>query len=119
MIAGGPVPELDGDATSWSSEHMLLSSIGLCLLTTFEAFAARDRIELVAWEAHVGGTVDRGENGLEFTRFTVQVEMEVSDPERARATLEDARQHCLITHALRAPVDVEARIRPPGVRKAG
>jgi organic hydroperoxide reductase OsmC/OhrA len=119
MIAGGPVPELDGDATSWSSEHMLLSSIGLCLLTTFEAFAARDRIELVGWEAHVFGEVDKGENGLKFTRFSVQVDMEVSDPERARATLEEARRHCLITNALRAPVEVEARIRPPAIRKAG
>lgn len=118
MIAGGPVTEMDGDATSWSSEHMLLSSIGLCLLTTFEAFAARDRLELFAWEAHVGGTVDRGETGLSFTRFEVQVEMEVSDPERARATLEEARQHCLISNGLRAPVEVVARIRPP-VRKAG
>jgi organic hydroperoxide reductase OsmC/OhrA len=119
MIAGGPVPEMDGDATSWSSEHMLLSSIGLCLLTTFEAFAARDRIDLVGWEAHVGGTVDKGEKGLEFTRFTVQVDMEVSDPERARTTFAEAKQHCLITNALRAPVDVDARIRPPGMRKAG
>jgi organic hydroperoxide reductase OsmC/OhrA len=119
MIAGGPVPEMDGDATSWSSEHMLLSSIGLCLLTTFEAFAARDRIDLVSWEAHVGGTVDKGAKGLEFTRFTVQVDMEVSDPERARATLDEAKQHCLITNALRVPVEIDARIRPPAVRKAG
>jgi organic hydroperoxide reductase OsmC/OhrA len=45
--------------------------------------------------------------------------MEVSDPERARTTFAEAKQHCLITNALRAPVDVDARIRPPGIRKAG
>ena len=119
MIAGGPPAALDGDATSWSAEHMMLSSIGLCLLTTFEAFAARDRIELVAWEARVGGVVDRTETGLSFTRFQVEVDMEVGDVARARTPLEEARRQCLISNALRAPVEVDARIRPPAVRKVG
>jgi len=29
------------------------------------------------------------------------------------------QQHWLITNALRAPVDVDAKIRPPAVREAG
>jgi organic hydroperoxide reductase OsmC/OhrA len=119
MISGGPPAELDGDATSWSSEHMLLSSIGLSLLTTFEALAARNRVDLVSWEARVGGTVDRTDAGLSFTRFSVEIDMEVGDVERARATLEETKQHCLITNALRAPVEIDAKIRPPAVRKAG
>ena len=119
MIAGGPPPELDGDASSWSPEHMLLNAIGLCLLTTFEAFAARDRLDMSAWEARVGGMVDRTEAGLEFTKFQVEIEMEVSDVERARATLDEAKHHCLIANALRAPVEVVARIRATPVRKAG
>ncbi len=118
MIAGGPPPELDGDASSWSPEHMLLNSIGLCLLTTFEALAARDRIDLVAWEARVGGMVDKTDKGLQFTKYQVEIDMEVSDPERARATLDEAKQHCLIANALRAPVEIDAKIRTPA-RKAG
>lgn len=118
-IAGGPPTELDGDATSWSSEHMLLSSIGLCLLTTFEAFAARDRFEIVSYEARVGGMVDRTETGLAFTKFQVEIDMEVSDVVRARATLDEAQRHCLISNALRAPVVVDAKIRPSVVRKVG
>jgi organic hydroperoxide reductase OsmC/OhrA len=119
MIAGGPPPELDGDASSWSPEHMLLSSIGLCLLTTFEAFAARDRIDLVTWQARVGGMVDRTETGLTFTKFQVEIDMEVGDVARARTTLDEVKRHCLISNALRAPVEVDAKIRPPAVRKAG
>jgi len=119
MIEGGPPAELDGDATSWSSEHMLLSSIGLCLLTTFEAFAARDRIDLVSYEARVGGMVDQTETGLAFTKFQVEIDMEVSDVARARTTLDEAQRHCLISNALRAPVVVDAKIHPPAVRKVG
>lgn len=119
MIAGGPPAELDGDTTSWSAEHLLCSSIGLSLLATFEALAARDRLDLVSWDARIGATVDRTERGLELVKVTVEVDMEVGDVERARATIEEAKQRCVITNALRVPVEVDAKIRPPAVRKAG
>ncbi len=43
----------------------------------------------LAWEARVGGMVDRTDSGLAFTRFTVDIDMEVSDVERARAVLDE------------------------------
>lgn len=118
QISGGPPPEFDGDATAWSAEQLLLSSIGLCVLTTFEAFAARDRVDLLAWEARVGGCVDKTEHGPRFTKFTVEVDMEVSDVERARGTLDEAQRHCLLVDALKAPVEIVARIRR-AIRRAG
>src|SRR5262245_57065822 len=51
-------PELDGDADARSPEHMLLSSLGLCMLTTFEAFATRDGIDIHMWSAKASGTVE-------------------------------------------------------------
>jgi len=118
QISGGPPPELEGDATAWSAQQLLLSAIGLSVLTTFEAFAARDRVDLLAWEARVGGTVDKTETGPRFTKFTVEVDMEVRDVERARTTLDETQKHCLVTNALVAPVEIIAKIRPQ-VRKAG
>jgi organic hydroperoxide reductase OsmC/OhrA len=115
-IAGGPPPEFDGDATSWSPEHLLLGAIGMSLLTTFEAFAARDRIDLLAWSARVRCTVDRTPDGLAFSRFVVEVDVEVDDVERARAALELAKRHCLISNALRAELEIEATIRPAQLR---
>lgn len=118
LISAGPSPELDGDATTWSAELLLLSSIGTCLLTTFEALAARARVSVLAWEARIGGVVDRTDTGLTFTKFTIDIDMEVSDVERARAVLEETKQHCLITNSLRASVEIEAKIHAP-MRKAG
>jgi organic hydroperoxide reductase OsmC/OhrA len=117
-LSGGPPPEFDGDATAWSAEHLLLSSIGMCVLTTFEAFAAREQVTLLAWEARVGGNVDRTDAGLRFTKFTVEIDMEVTDVERAQTVLDETRQHCLVSNALVAAVEIEAKIRQP-VRKAG
>ena len=118
LISAGPPPEFDGDATAWSAEQLLLSAIGMCVLTTFEAFAARARVDLLTWEARVGGMVDRAENGLAFSKFTVDIDMEVSDVERARSALAETKQHCLISNALRAPVEIEAKIHTR-LRKAG
>jgi organic hydroperoxide reductase OsmC/OhrA len=115
----GRLPEFDRDASGSSSpEHMLLRSIGLGLMTTFEAFAARDRIELVSCEARVGGTVDTTEGSLAFTKYRVELDVEVSDVDKARAALDDMKQHCLITNALRAPVEIDAKIRGASKRDA-
>ena len=117
-ITGGPSPEFDGDATAWSAEQLLLSSIGLCMLTTFEAFAVRDGVELLNWKADVGGTVEKTATGPQFTKFTIAVEMEVGDVERAHKTLDEAQRHCLVTKVLNAPVEVIATI-TPSARRAG
>ena len=110
-IPAGPPPELDGDSMSWSAEHLLLSSVGMCLLTTFEAFAVRDAVKLIAWEATARGTVARTMTGLVFTKITVEVDMEVGDVERARTALEMAHHHCLVLNALNVPVELVPRIR--------
>lgn len=117
-LTGGPPPEFDGDATAWSAEHLLLSSIGMSILTTFEAMAARAQVTVLAWKAHVGGTVDRTDTGLRFTKFTVEIDMEVTDVERAQTVLDETRKLCLVSNALVAPLEIEAKIRQP-VRKAG
>jgi organic hydroperoxide reductase OsmC/OhrA len=124
-LHGGPSSEFDGDAGAWSPEHLLLSSLGLCILTTFEAFAARDGIEVVEWNAKVNGTVERGPEGLCFTSIVLSLDMELTgNIENVENTLDDAKQYCLVMNSLRVPVVVEATIRTaqraaqPELRKA-
>ena len=91
---------------------MLLSSLGLCMLTTFEAFAARDGIDVLAWEAKVGGTVENTPEGLMFTSIVMEIGMALAgNVERAEATLEDAKQYSLVLNSLRIPVVVETQLR--------
>jgi organic hydroperoxide reductase OsmC/OhrA len=100
--------------SSWSPEHLVLSSLGLCMLTTFEAFAARDGIEVLRWVANARGTVDRTPEGLMFTSIVLGIEMEIAgEVEHVERTLEDAKQYCLVLNSLRVPVVVEAEILTP------
>ncbi len=111
-LHGGPSPELDGDVNTWSPEYLMLSSLGICMLTTFEAFAARDGIELSQWNATVNGTVERTMDGLMFTSIVLSIDMVISGKvDRVAGTLEDAKQYCLVLNSLRVPVVIETQIR--------
>jgi organic hydroperoxide reductase OsmC/OhrA len=93
---------------------MLLSSLGLCLLTTFEAFAARDGIELLAWHARAHGTVEQTPDGPTFTSIVLELDIDIAgNVDQFEDTLEDAKRYCLVQNALRVPVVVETSIRTP------
>jgi len=82
------------------------------MLTTFEAFAARDGIELVEWNGTVNGTVERTPEGLMFTSIVLGLDMTISGrTDRVARTLEDAKEYCLVLNSLRVPVVVETTIR--------
>lgn len=111
-LQGGPSAALDGDVNTWSPEYLILSSLGVCMLTTFEAFAARDGIELAQWNAKINGTVERTMEGLMFTSIVLCIDMEISGrTDLVGKTLEDAKQYCLVLNSLRVPVVIETQIR--------
>ena len=120
-IPCSPAPQFDGDETAWSAELLLLSSLVMSLLTTFEAFAARDGVTVTTvttWQARVCGKLDMIGGGLSFIGFTIYLDMDVDSADHARATLDDAQRHCLVANMLRVPVEVVAQIHGTGERIA-
>jgi organic hydroperoxide reductase OsmC/OhrA len=112
-VLHGPL-ELDSRVEAQSPEHMLLSSLSLCMLTTFEAFAARDGIDIHEWHAKASGTVEPTPEGLAFTSIVLELDMEITgNVDRVEDTLEDAKQYCLVLNSLRIPVVVETQLRTP------
>ena len=110
-LSVGPSAQMDGDVSSWSAEHLLLTSIGTCLLSTFEAIATRDGIELMWWQATISGQVEQTPEGLQFTSILASIDMQIDgNVEVVEATLEDTKNYALVTNALRVPVIVEANI---------
>jgi len=113
-LHGGPSHQFGGDAASWSPEYLVLSSLGICMLRTFEAFAARDGIELTRWDANVTGTVERTPEGLMFTSIVLVIDMEiVGNVGQVETSLEEAKQYCLVINSLRVPVVIETQIHTP------
>lgn len=112
-IRGGPPPEFGGDPGPWSPEHLFLSSVALCLMTTFQAFTTRAGVPVARYESHVEGSLDKTRDGLAFTDIVVRVDLQVDESaaERAGQLLETAKKHCIVSNAVKPAVRVEAQIR--------
>ena len=110
---GGPPEEFDGRNDWWSPEHLLLSAAALCLKTTFDAFARRRKLEVLSYGSQVQGTLDKTPQGLGFTSIVVAVELVVdaADATRAEEILRSAKDHCIVSNALKTPVQLVVRVR--------
>lgn len=103
---GGPPVEFGGRDDWWSPEHLLLTAAGLCLKTTFEAFAGRARLPVLAYSSRVEGTLDKTAQGLAFTSIEISVDLVVEEDEVARGEelLRKAKEHCIVANALKTAV---------------
>src|SRR5688572_7931278 len=83
-------------------------AVGLCMKTTFEAFARRKELEVLAYGSRAEGTLDKTAQGLAFTSIVVAVELVVdaADVTRAEEILRSAKDHCIVSNALKTPVQL-------------
>ena len=119
-ITGGAPMEFAGRDTWWSPEHLLLSSLSLCLMTTFEAIAAKARLTVLRYDCRAEATLERTGQGLGFTALGLHVQVEVAPADAARAPrlLASAKKHCIVANALRPLVTVDLTVRAPAVAGA-
>lgn len=112
-IFGGPPPQFGGDERVWSPEHLLLSSLGLCYVTTFLALAKRKEFQSSLISVQTRGTLNKTAEGLQFTRLDLKVRLglnESGQQDIAQKLIRDAEKHCLIANALKTPVHLEYSI---------
>ncbi len=112
-IAAGAPPQFGGSDAVWSPEELLVGSALLCLQTTFDAFARREKLVVRDWRGNATGVLDKGPTGPTFSSIDLHVDIIVAagDEERCRRLVATAERHCIISHALQCPVRVEANVR--------
>ena len=112
VLVGGPPPEFDGEPGWWSPEHLLLSAANLCLMTTYMVLARKAGLEISQYTSRAEGLLDKGREGIVFTRITLRVEVRAPAErlEEARRLLETAKRYCIVSNSLKRPVEVEATI---------
>jgi len=113
MIEGGAPAEFDGKDAWWSPEHLLLSSLSLCLMTTFQALAEKAGLPIRHYDSRAEARLDRTPTGLGFTGLVLHVNVKVGSAdeiERARHLLIKAKSHCIVANALMPPVHLDASV---------
>lgn len=112
-----PPIDFDGPGDAWSPEHLLLASVQTCFLFTLRAIARLSKVEFVALEVDVAGTVDRQEGRTRFTEITLRPRLTVppgADRDRALHVLEKSEKACLVSASLSTPIHLEPEITEAG-----
>lgn len=111
-IPAGAPPQFGGSDQVWSPEELLVGAVLLCLKTTFDAYARRDSLVVRSWRGEATGVLEKSPTGPTFTSVELKVTIEVAagDEERARKLLDTAEHHCIISHAIKAPVRLVATV---------
>ncbi len=99
-------PEFKGGVPDmWSPEHLLLSSLCSCLMSTYMALADKKALQVSHFECSAIGQVQLVEGHLEFTVINVypKVFVETTDLiEKAREVLTLSYKHCIVANSLRS-----------------
>jgi organic hydroperoxide reductase OsmC/OhrA len=111
-ILGGAPVQFGGRDDCWSPEHLLLGAASVCLEVTFRAFAEKRGMAVNGYTSHIKGVLDRTFEGPAFTSIVLEVSLVVPEADRARAVelLESAKRHCIVSHALKPPVDLRVSV---------
>ena len=100
-------PEFGGPEGEWSPEHLLLSSITSCFMSTYLVFVNKMKIENTGFECTATGQVEIVDGKYKFTYIHIYPKAFVGndiDVERARVAMEKAKKYCLISNSVNAEI---------------
>ncbi|MDQ2068665.1 OsmC family protein [Natronospira bacteriovora] len=104
--------QFGGSGDFWSPETLLVASISNCFLLTFRAVSRKSNLGWTDLWVDTEGTLDKTEDGLQFTRFVISARLRADDGEEEdiAVLLEKAKQHCLISNSLKAKCELRIEI---------
>jgi organic hydroperoxide reductase OsmC/OhrA len=106
-------PQFGGTGKSWSPEHLFLSAISSCFMTTYLAFAEKLDFGISGFDCNTIGQIELVEGKYKFTRVDIYPRVyivEESLREKARAAVENTHKYCLITNSVNATVYCHSEI---------
>lgn len=98
-------PEFSGGVPDiWSPEHLFLSSLSSCLMTTYLAIAEKKRLNVCNFTCNAIGQIQLVEGHLEFTTIDLFPKIIVSREEdipAANEVLLKTYKHCIIANSIK------------------
>lgn len=97
----------------WSPEHLLLTSLNSCLMTTFLSKAEKSNIQFVSFESNSSCVIEviKGENIL--TEITLRPKVVIpffQNPEQVKYILEISKNSCLILNIIKTSIRLEPEV---------
>lgn len=108
-----PPPEFEGEAGTWTPEHLYVASVNACFMITFLAIAGLSKLEVLSFRAAARGKLEKLDGLYQVTEIAIRPEVTVRsnrDLERASRILEKAEKNCFISNSIKTAVRVKAEI---------
>ncbi len=101
-----------GDPGLANPEQLLLAAASSCQLLSFLAYAARSRIDVIAYEDEAEAVMPEDHEPIRITRITLRPRIVVAagDPDRVRRLVDKAHDACFIANTLNAEMVIDPTI---------
>lgn len=103
----------NGIAGIWSPEHLFVSAISSCLMTTFLAIAENSKFAFKSFSCNAIGKLDKVEGKFMMTEVVLRptlVIVAADQSDRAKRILEKSEQACLISNSVKSTIVFEPTI---------
>lgn len=102
-------PEFGGHENIWTPEDLFVSSVNICIKTTFLYYARKNNVEFLSYESEAEGTLERVEEGFMFTEIKIMPRIRIttdSQLEKAKEIMALSEKSCLISNSIKSKVEV-------------
>ena len=100
-------PEFGGPEGEWSPEHLFLSSIISCFMSTYLVFVNKMKIDNTGFECTATGQVELVDGKYKFTYIHIYPKAFVGnddDVEKAKVAMAKTKKYCLISNSVNAEI---------------
>ncbi|PAU95106.1 osmotically inducible protein OsmC [Aliifodinibius salipaludis] len=108
-----PPPFEGGVEGVWSPEHLFVSSVSSCFMTTFVAIAQYSKLKFENLEVHATGKLDKENGKFVVSEITLQPELTIAEEkfaDKAKRIMEKAEEACLITRSIKTKIHFEPKV---------
>ena len=109
----GAAAEFGGSGQVLNPEEMFVAAINACLMNTFFYFTHKFKIEILSYNSHASGQLEKQPDGFRFTNIEVQAKVQLAEDKFTEKTQEAsglAEKYCLISRSVACPVDYQLKI---------
>ena len=100
-------PEFGGVEKDWTPEHLFLSAISSCYMTTFLLFVNKMNLELSHFECKTIGEIEMVNGKYQFSKVDLYPKIFVTDTETKQkifAAIEKANKYCIVSNSINASI---------------
>lgn len=97
----------------WSPEHLFISSVSSCFMTTFLAIAEYSKLAFENLEVKAVGKLDRIDGKLMVSEITLKPELMIAEganADKAKRIMEKAEAACLISRSVKTEIILDPKV---------